>query len=176
MSVPDATKTALKNKLWQQADDLEWVNLSPADKSQHYEAWTKDPGIGRRLGRYMGQGQVRVYIKDTLLKDYTRSRLANHERPFRVLGIPEAAAFVAEMYDKPHGRRLEDGRLICWGRADNWKTILMALHERAFGNSNSYPHAAVFLYSVRRFHETDARVLVEDAALKLGIERVIWLD
>lgn len=175
MSVPDPTRTAIKEKLWQRADDIGWATLSSTDKTHLYEAWTKDPKIGGRLGRYMGQGQVRVYIKDTLLKDYTRSCLADHERPFRVLGIPEAA-HVVEMYSKPHGRRLEDGRVICWGRADDWKTLLMALHERAFGNSHSYPHAAVFLYSVGRFHEIHIRALVENAATKLGIAKVIWLD
>ena len=175
MSVPATTRSALKEKLWQRGDDLGWATLSPMDKSHHYEAWTKDPEIGGRLGRYMGQGQIRVYIKDTLLKDYTRSRLADHEQPFRVLGIPEAA-YVVETYTKPHGRRLEDGRVICWGRADDWKTILMALHERTFGNSSGSSHAAVFLYSLGRFHEMRARALVEDAATKLGIAKVMWLD
>ena len=174
MSVPDTTRTALRERLWQQADSLGWATLSPADKSYHYEVWTKDPQIGGRLGRYMGQGKVRVYIKDTLLKDYTRSRLADHERPFRVLGISEGA-YVVETYTKPHGRRLEDGRVICWGRADDWKTILMALHERTFGNSRVLPYAALFLYSVGRFHEMYARMLVEDAATKLGIAKVVWL-
>ena len=175
MIVPDTTRTALKEKLSQRADDLGWATLSPTDKSHHYEAWTKDPDIGGRLGRYMAQGQIRVYIKDTLLKDYTRSRLADPEQAFRVLGIPEAA-HVVETYSKPHGRRLEDGRVICWGRGDDWKTILMALHERTFGNSHSCPHAAVFLYSLGRFHEMHARALVEDASTKLGIAKVVWLD
>ena len=151
------------------------ITLSPMDKSHYYGTWTKDAEIGGRLGRYMAHGQVRVYIKDTLLKDYTRSRLADYERPFRVLGIPEAT-HVVESYSKPHGRRLEDGRVICWGRADDWKTILMALHERTFGNSHSCPHAGVFLYSLGRFHEIHARALVEDAATKLGIAQVVWLD
>ena len=175
MSVPDNTRTSLKEELWQRADNLGWVTLSPTDKTHRYEAWTKEPEIGGRLGRYMGQGQIRVYIKDTLLKDYTRSRLADHEQSFRVLGIP-VGTNVVETFSKPHGRRLEDGRVICWGRADDWKTILMALHERTFVNSNCGPHAAVFLYSLRRFHEMNARILVEDAATKLGVTNVVWLD
>ena len=175
MSVPDTTRTALREKLWQRADNLGWATLSATDKSHHYKAWTKEPEIGGRLGRYIGQGQVRVYIKDTLLKDYTRSRLAGHERPFRVLRIPEAAP-VVETYTKPHGRRLEDGRVICWGRAEDWKTILMALHERTSGNSHICPYAAVFFYCLGRYHEIHARTLVEDAATKLGIGKVIWLD
>ena len=66
--------------------------------------------------------------------------------------------------------------MICWGPADGWKTILMALHERTFDNSGSRPHAAVFVYSLGKFHELRARALVEDAANKLGVEKVVWLD
>lgn len=175
MSVPDTTRTDLQKKLWQRADNLGWATLSPTVKSRHYEAWTKSSEIGGRLSRYMDQGQVRVYIKDTLLKEYARSRLADHERPFRVLGISDATC-VAESFTKPHGRRLEDGRVICWGRADDWKTILMALHERTFSNSHRCPYAAVFLHALGKYHEIHARVLVEDAATKLGVARVIWLD
>lgn len=175
MSVPEATRAAMRAKLWRQANELGWVTLSPADKSRQYEAWTRDPEIGLRLVRYVGAEQVRVYIKDTLLKDYTRTRLASHVRPFRVLGI-SATAYIVQSYAKPHGRRLEDGRVICWGRADAWKTILMALHERTYGDSHSHPHAAVLLYSLGRFHEQDARALVDDAAAKLGIEKIVWLE
>ena len=175
MNVPDTTRNSLKAKLWEQADRLDWAMLSPTDKSRHYEVWTRDANIGGRLSRYMDQGQVRVYIKDTLLKDYMRWRLASLERPFRVLGIPESVS-IAETYTKPHGRRLQDGRVICWGRAGDWKTILMALHERAFKNAATRPYAAVFLFSSGRFHEDHARQLVADAAEKLGIEKIIWLD
>ena len=175
MSVPNTTRIAFEEKLWQRADDLGWATLSTTAKSRQYEAWSRDPQIGGRLVRYMGQGQVRVYLKDTLLKNYTRARLADHERPFRVLAIPETT-HVVEAYTKPHGRRLEDGRVICWGRADGWKSILMALHERTFADSGSYPYGAVFLYSIGGFHEESARILVEDAATKLGVDTVIWLD
>ena len=149
--------------------------LSPADKSRYYEAWTKNLDIGGQLSRYIDQGQVRVYIKDTLLKDYMRSRLAASELPFRVLGIPGPVS-ITETYTKPHGRQLDDGRVICWGRAEDWKTILMAMHERAFSNSVTRPYAAVFLFSSRRFHEDHTRVPVADAAEKLGVEYVVWLD
>ena len=57
MSIPDTTRTALRAKLWGRADDLGWATLSPADKSHHYAVWTKNPEIGGRLGRYMGQGR-----------------------------------------------------------------------------------------------------------------------
>ena len=175
MSVPDTVRTELRQTLWARAASLRWISLSSADKSTLYDTWTKDKRIGGRLVRYIPQSQVRVYIKDTLLKDYTSSCLADHQRPFRALGVSATVA-VVKSYTKPHGRRLQDGRVICWGRADDWKTILMALHERTFGDSHSQAHAAVFLYSRRKFHETHMRNPVEDAARKLCVTRVVWID
>lgn len=175
MNVPDTTRSTLKKKLWQRADEIGWVTLSPTEKSLHYEIWTRSPEIGGRLVRFMRQDQIRVYIKDTLLKDYTRFHLAGHERPFRVLGVPESTCIV-ETYSKPHGCRLHDGRVICWGRASDWKSILMALHERTFGKSRNIPHAAVLLYALGKFREVQVRAQVEDVAKKLGVSKVVWLE
>lgn len=175
MSVPTTMRNMLKQRLWERADEIRWTMLSPTDKSRHYEAWTRDPDIGGQLFRYMDLGKVRLYIKDSLLKDYTRSRLARPDRPFRVLAI-HPPVDVKKAYTKPHGRLLADGRLICWGQADDWKTILMALHERAFGSCDVRPYAAVFLFSTGRYHESSTRELVHDASIKLGIEKLVWLD
>ena len=175
MTVPESTRNMLKNELWRQADALGWAMLSPAHKSRHYDAWTKDPKIGGRLGRYIDHGKIRVYIKDTLLKGFIRSQHAGSERPFRVLRIPESAV-VTQTYTKPHGRLLDDGRLICWGRADDWKSILLALHERTFSAPHIRPYAAIFLFSSGRFFDDEVRRLVADAAKKLGIEIVKWLN
>lgn len=175
MSVPISVRDILKQMLWKQADALGWIMLSPSDKSRQYEVWTRDLSIGGRLGRYMDQGKIRVYIKDSLLKDYTRSRLAESERPYRVLSIQNSLR-VEKTYTKPHGRLFADGRVICWGQADDWKTILMALHERTFGQIGACPYAAVFLFSTGRYHEISAREVVQDAADKLYIQKVIWLD
>jgi hypothetical protein len=174
MTIPSATRTSLKQRLWDTADKLGWNNLSQADKARYYEVWTKDAEIGGVISRYMDGGQVRVYIKDTLLKDYGRVRLADPVRPLRALGIDGQAAD-AERYIKPHGRRLEDGRVLCWGRADDWKAVLMAVHERAFA-SKGKPFAVVLMSSCGRYHDAHGRAVVEDAAKKLGIERIVWLD
>ncbi len=76
MSIPEIVKKNLKVKLFGYADTLGWLHLSTAEKKKHYEAWTRDTTIGGVLGRFVEQGKVRVYIKDTLLKDYARIKLA----------------------------------------------------------------------------------------------------
>jgi hypothetical protein len=167
-------RSEIRERLWAIADNIGWISMNPSEKSKYYEIWTRDPSIGGVLSRFMDKGQVRVYLKDTLLKDYSRVRLADPTRALRVLGLEEGIQVVEE-YQKPHGRRLADGRVLCWGRADDWKAVLMAIHERAF-IALGRPFAAVLLFSDARFSSEPSRLVVESAAKKLGIERVIWLD
>lgn len=175
MKIPNDLREELRHKLWDYADELGWQALSWVEKSPQYEAWTKDSEIGGRLSRYMDQRRVRVYIKDTLMKGYVRSRQAGVERPFRALGInPDVE--VAEEHERPHGRRLGDGRVIAWGNADDWKLVLTAMHERSYGVHGARPFAAVLMSSVGKYAQLHVREMVQDAADKLGVERLLWLS
>jgi hypothetical protein len=174
MTVPNTIRIHLKSKLWTLADTLGWNKLGQSEKAKHYENWTKDPDIGGRLARYMDAGHVRVYIKDTLLKEYGRVRLADPDRPLRAVGLCGNEE-VAEEYIKPHGRRLVDGRVLCWGRAGEWKAILFAVHERAYIH-HGQPYAAILMDASGRFHEAHERAVVDDAAQKLGISQIRWLE
>jgi hypothetical protein len=175
MSVPDQIREDLRTRLWRTADEIAWMNLSQSEKAKLYEDWTRDPKVGGVLARYIDKGHVRVYLKDTLLKDYAQTRLADTHRPFRVLDIPDTAA-VAKSHVKPHGRTLADGRVICWGRAEDWKLVLMAVYERAYLGRKLKPFAAVLLQANGRYQAKDVREMVEAASRKLGIEQIVWLD
>lgn len=175
MNIPEGIRSELVERLWSTADEIRWTSRSNVEKSRYYDEWTRDPAIGGILGRYMDVGQVRVYLKDTLLKPYPRARMAEDRRPTRALGIPDDAV-VAETFIKPHGWLLEDGRLVCWGRADDWKVVLMAVHERAFTGVRVVRYAAVLSDASGRFREDRVRTMVQDAATRLGVERVVWLD
>ena len=172
--IPDPIRKGLREKLWTFADHLDWPRLNWYEKSAHYEAWTCDADVGGLLGNYMDQRQIRVYIKDTIMKGYVRSRQASTLAPFGALGIASDSE-VVEMHERPHGRRLKDGRVIVWGSADEWKLVLTAVHERSWGISGARPFAAVLMWCVGRYAEASVRAMVEDAARKLAIERLIWL-
>jgi hypothetical protein len=174
MGIPDNIKEEVRKRLWDEADRLEWSALSASDKTRYYSAWTETADIGGKLAAFMDARKVRVYIKDTLLKPYTRERSADEKPMFRILALPPDTKPVTT-YIKPHGRRLFDGREIAWSRAAEWKATLMALHERAFEHHGT-PFAAVLFESATKHGEARSRATVEDAARKLGIERVVWLD
>lgn len=173
MSVPTKIKKAIKDRLWAEADKLNWSSLSAADKTRYYTIWTETKEVGGVLGSYMDPRQVRVYIKDTLLKPYTRETSASPEKAFRVLGIAQDAPTIAA-FIKPHGRLLADNRQIAWSKASEWKATLMALHERSF--DKGVPFAAVLTEAGGKFSTKQDRSVVESAAMKLGIENVVWLD
>ena len=173
VTVPDQVREELRRDLWAQADALGWSDLSAADKTRCYERWTQDPAIGGSLARYMDPPRVRVYLKDAIFKPYSRAKLGDWTRCARALDVDAAPA--VETFIKPHGRKLSDGRVICWGPASSWKAILMSLHERTFGREAD-PFGAVFLRSIGRYREDSSRRMVEDAAVKLSVKRVVWLE
>lgn len=123
---------------------------------------------------YISLSDVRVYLKDTLRKDYSRHKHADGALILRVLGLSDAPT--VRSYIKPHGRRFADGRIVCWGRANAWKNVLMAAYERAYSARGDKPFAAVLTRALGQYHQPSVRKMVECAATKLGIERVVWLE
>lgn len=175
MMMPEAIRDAIRDKLWTAAEDFGWSSLSDAERSEYYERWTKDASIGGQLAHFMDPRKVRVYIKDSLLKPYERSRLLETESEvWRALDLapPENDA---HFYIKPHGRRLVDGKVVCWGKSRDWKLILMAVFERGRASFDHSAHAAVFI-ETGQTAEKARRQLVADAARRLGIAHLIWLD
>ncbi|HUY87719.1 MAG TPA: hypothetical protein VMV10_03190 [Pirellulales bacterium] len=173
MNLPDSIRDQLRERMWRIADDIDWLALGPTEKTQQYENWTKDPEVGGVLERYMAVGQVRVYIKDSLLKDHPRARRADQDKPFRMLGL-DGKVGVTRVFIKPHGRLLSDGRIVCWGRAADWKAILLAVFERSFTIRDAKSFAAILTESAGKYSDTTARSVVIEAAKRLKIEKLIW--
>ena len=174
MSIPQGTRKRIREQLWAEADSLGWIQLSGPDKSRQYDDWVVREDIGGALSRHMDARQVRVYLKDSVMKPYAHHHMESPERPFRVLGLDSAIA-VAEEYTKPHGRRLADNRVVCWGPASNWKAVIMAAFERShLATANA--HAVVLFRAQGRYRSDSLRALIEEASARLGIERVVWLE
>ena len=175
MMIPERIRDEIRDRLWATADTLGWSRLSDAERANFYELWTRDSTIGGQLGHFMDPRKVRVYIKDSLIKPYERSRISLHENDvWRLLSLPKPAP-PYKRYIKPHGRRLSDGKVVCWGKSRDWKLILMAVFERAHANSGSQAFGAVLLESGRTSEEHQ-RQLVGEAAKHLGIRTLAWLE
>ncbi len=175
MKVPDATHRRIKERLWRVAEGLNWPTLSDKQKSKFYEEWIRESDVGGVLSRYLNAGSVRVYIKDTIMKPYGRDRIKEFPPVLKLLGLPEDAR-VAENYIKPHGRRLVDGKVICWGLARDWKAILFAVFERAYVARSGVPFAAVIMFPTGKCQQSEYRQMIEAAAERLEIPNLVWYD
>lgn len=173
MKIPEEVRRPLTELLWDRADSLGWSSLSPVAKSKHYDQWARDDEVGGVLGRYMPVGDIRMYLKNSLMGGYARAKLSDPTRPLRVLRVNGTE--IEEQFEKPHGCRLLDGRVIAWGRAKTWRAILLAVYERAYRRNSATPFGVVFFNATGKFHQQPTRDMIEDAAGKLGIERVEWL-
>lgn len=174
MKIPNDVRLAIQEKLWKAADEAGFLGLPDLSKSTCYDNWVSEAEIGGRLIKYMEPHEVRHYLKDAYMKRYARERRNVLAFALEVLAIP-ADTPVRRRFIKPLGVELRDGRIICWGEAKIWKNVLMALHERGFGVPKA-KRAAALLFPHARFQSTESRLVVEDAAKKLGIRKVVWLS
>jgi len=173
--IPGALRDALRDKLWGQCDDLGWMSLQDVERARHYELWTRDPSIGGQLAHLMDARKVRVYIKDSLVKPYLRARLSlNEAEVWQRLGLSSTDR-VVHTYIKPHGRRTEDGRVIGWGRSRDWKSVVMAVFERGRAQRSFSSFGVVLLESGKTETERSRKLVIE-AAQRLGIEKLAWLE
>ena len=173
MTIPDDVRKMIKARLWEAAEVLDWDSLTAKEKAQHYSQWT-DSEIGRALATHMDARAVRVYIKDSLLKGFSRQKLNEHEGLIlRILGRDKAD--VVASFIKPHGFRFVDGSFVTWGRADDWKTVLGTTFERAHDYQDAQPVVVLFR-AAPRYVRPSSRGLVEEAAKRLGMARCVWFD
>lgn len=163
----------VQERLWKIADDVSWMGLSPATKNRYYDNWANDPDIGQRIARVLSPGKERSYIKDTLMKRYTRDRMSDPRPYLRLVGLPDDAK-CRQRLSKPMGCVLADGKVLCWGQADSWKLVVLSLYERCFGRKDRTPYAVVLTHATKHFADADSRKVPEDVAKKLGGIKLIW--
>jgi hypothetical protein len=175
VKIPDAVYRRLRDQLWAQADAIGWSSLSDLQKSSMYEEWLRGADVGAVMSRYLDAGSIRVYIKDTIMKPYGRERLKDPRPVLSLLGLNPDEPAIKE-FIKPHGRLLQGGRVIAWGLAQNWKSVVFAVFERAHGIRNGIAYAAVLMYPNGRTTQPGERALIEEAGRRLGIEKIIWHD
>lgn len=173
MSVPKGIRKQLLDNLSKEADDLGWLTLSDAEKSHWYDTWADEASIGGVLGHYRDQQGIRVFIKDSLMKSYTRQAQSDDRSMRRILGVDQRLR-VTQTHIKPHGRWYEDGTVAAWGRASGWKLILLTLYERIDGRVDVKCSAIILTHALGRYADLEVRSMVEEAARRLGVDKVIW--
>jgi len=155
------------------ADASSWVHLSQIQKAALYVTWANDTAIGGVLRGFMAPGELHRYLKDTLLKNYAIEKMADPTTALSILGI-SASKPVQKRFIKPHGLTFDDGAVVAWASAEQWKSTIMAVFERARNGRRLSPYAVVLFNAEGRFADGALRATADDAAKRLGLEKVVW--
>lgn len=172
-ALPPSVKREVQERLWRKADVLDWASMTVIERTRQYGLWVSDPEIGGVLSGYLDARRVRTYMKDTLMKPYARARMSDVDRALGALGIASVPPLL-DRYERPHGVLLTAG-VISWGKADDWKLVLLAAHERAFARGTAI-RGLVLLPPLTRFLTVSSRAVVLDACGKLGVRQLAWID
>lgn len=91
MRIPKEIERKVVRKLYADAKELDWATLTPQQHSAQYGKWVADAEVGGRLREYLPDAEVRVWIKDGPMKEWSRS----------LSGVGKYADLVEETDDVP---------------------------------------------------------------------------
>jgi hypothetical protein len=175
MAVPKEVRDRIRRRIWDKADELDWLRMADLDRTAWYENWSKEKEVGGALAHFMDPRKVRVYIKDSLLKPYLRGQLEDGaENALLAVGLRKEAG-VLKSYEKPYGLLLADGKVVCWGNSRDWKSIVMSVFERAYRFESGAAHAAVLIETGKTTND-GMREMIKAVGVKLQLGHIVWID
>jgi hypothetical protein len=172
MAIPTVIRSIIFEKLWSEADRIGWNKLTISEKTLQYKNWAQEDEIGGILSKYMSVERVHPYIKDSIMKSYVKNNRESVPNILRIAGFSSEEKVVKE-YVKPFGILLESNEMIVWGRAVDWKIIMLSIYERTYKN-NFIPQCVILNTHHGRFSTTEFRDLIFSSSQQLGIKSVIF--
>jgi hypothetical protein len=182
--VPKQVNDEIQRKAYAEADSFGYLHAGMTEHARFYERLRVDPLVGGRLREFMPDGEVKQYIRHTIMNKYAKERRV----PLRDVG-----EILARLYGEPGGEieynatdkvslhRLSDGGLVVVGRIldkawDKGLGRLLLYVARAPGlppaDGGRFEQVLILLqYGVPR-NGAD-RGLIEEA-LKLVQVRAVW--
>lgn len=160
-------------RLFKIANEIDWLHLNISERKAFYEQWTEDPEIGGALRKVMEPHRVRVYIKDSIMGTYTRSRRPSITKLLSSMSIE--CLDITREYIKPQAVLCNKKYLYTLAVAKDWKIALMSAFERAAEISHIDTNKVFFIeHTSRRFVDRSYRGLIESAGKRLGVE-IQWI-
>lgn len=150
-----------------------WANLGRERRRELYERWSEDPAVGGLLSEVMQPHQVRVYLKDTVLKKYARG--ARPGLPALLQGMGVRWDEVTRWYTTPAAMLCDGKALYTLALAKDWKIAVMNAFERRC-DAGPLERNLVLLtdHTAGRLVDRDYRGIIEAAGRRLDVD-VHWV-
>ncbi|MBE1581152.1 hypothetical protein ACFORH_24720 [Amycolatopsis roodepoortensis] len=182
--VPKEVRDSVIQEIYRQVEEVDWEDLSDRDKSAHYARWVADAKIGDVLADYYTADGMRVWLKDTPLKEYARA--VEDFGPFAKYTqkrLTPPTEFVppilgarwrmvpGSIREKPMHCVFTDGseeRYVCWGKPRSFSILLWAAVNNAV-TTHTRPLIVVFLRAGKPIDE-DQKVFHEKIASHCSLD------
>ena len=155
------------------ADSIDWTHLTVSERQKYYELWTNDPQIGGTLSRILPSHRIRVYLKDTIMKSYSRK-----QRPAIVdlLSLMSVSyEHISQTFVKPQAVLCDSNKLYTLVAAKEWKVAIMSAFERGSEVYKLKKNVVFFTeHTTGRFVDKEYRDLIDAAAKRLDVDTQ-WL-
>jgi len=161
------------DRIFSIADQIDWTHLSITDRSKYYEAWAEDPEIGGRLSQIMDSSRIRVYLKDSIIGSYAKSKRTSLKPLLQNMNVTLGSNPIK--YIKPQALLCEGVRLYTLTEAKHWRVAITSAYERATDHPLLEKNLVIFTEHINgRFGPGKFRDMVEDIAGRLDVE-LWWL-
>jgi hypothetical protein len=162
----------VRDRVYQKANQADWLHLTIPEKKELYEKWTEDPEIGGLLRTIMPVRNIRVYLKDTYMGEYSRSKKIHIRELLKSMGV--TCSSIDQEFIKPEAILCDQSKLYTVSRAKDWKIALINSFERAKQNSSISKNIMYLTeHTNGMYSDVKYRELIEDAGNRLGVT-VIW--
>lgn len=166
-------KKSVAKKVHSIADKIDWSHLTIPERQKCYEEWTDDPEIGGTLSKIIEPRRVRVYLKDTIMKEYAKSKRPELRKLLASLSYSYNT--VSKEYVKPISLFCDGNKMYTIAVAKEWKIALLSAFERGYEVKNIKENLLFVIdHTSGRFVDNSFRELIEDASNRLGI-KIIWV-
>lgn len=175
--IPKEIRFRVAARLYAEASDLGWEALSDQEKTEHYERWAQDPEIVKALVPYRDVVGIRVWIKDTPMKEYDRAlerygpyrdctkwQYAGPRELLQKVGLDDWRVLNGSVGEKPMHMIACKGPeqlYVCWGKSEKFKDLLWA----ALSESLVLPVKPLIIVTSVQGEEIPDDVLVQQRAL-----------
>jgi len=163
----------VEKRVFHLADKADWQHLTIDQRRLLYEEWTKDPKIGGLLKKMIEPERVRVYLKDTIMGNYSRSKRINIRDLLRSMSIP--CRSITKEFVKPQAVICDEVHLFTISDAKDWKVSLLNSFERARERPRTKTNKLFLVnHTSSKFVDIEYRRLIEEAGIRLIVE-IVWV-
>lgn len=175
LKLPEDPRQDIVRRVREMADKADWCHLKIHERTALYSQWVNDPTVGGALSKLGvgGPDSVRVFLKDTVIKQYLKEKRPVLKDLLKQMGLD--CKRVIKKFEKPEALLCDGGRLYTLAVAKEWRVAVFSAFERAHDLGGVKENLVFFTdHDIDRYTDKSYKTLIESGAEKLDV-KIHWI-